>query len=129
MNCPVCGARVADMAPTCGRCGVQLRSASPMMAGKGPRRVVALLVAVATLLAGCGTVVSLALGNPALKSSAVYSEAMRRARSSPQVLEELGQPLNEDWPARGEIRRVAAGGYAEMTIPISGPATKHHSPC
>ncbi len=112
---------VADLVPACAGCGVQLRSASPMMAGKGPRWVVALLLAVATLLAGCGTVISLALGKPALKSSAVYSEAMTRARSSPQVLEELGQPLNEDWPVRGEIRRVAAGGYAEMAIPISGP--------
>jgi YD repeat-containing protein len=55
-----------------------------------------------------------------LRSFPVYAQALERARSSPQVLEGLGQPLKVGWLPHGKVSRSGQDIRAEMTIPVSG---------
>jgi hypothetical protein len=53
-----------------------------------------------------------------------YKQALVRARSSPQVLERIGQPLVPGWLTSGSINISGPSGSADISIPISGPKGK-----
>ncbi|HYY96856.1 MAG TPA: cytochrome c oxidase assembly factor Coa1 family protein [Pyrinomonadaceae bacterium] len=58
----------------------------------------------------------------AVKSSEVYQFALERARSNPQVVEELGEPIKDGWLVYGSVEMGLGGhGRANFQIPISGP--------
>jgi TonB family protein len=59
-----------------------------------------------------------------IKSSEVYQEALRRAKSNPEVIEQLGQPIQDGWWVKGNVSVRGASGYAAFEIPISGPKKK-----
>jgi hypothetical protein len=50
-----------------------------------------------------------------------YQQALARARSSPQVLETIGQPLVSGWLTSGSVNISGPSGSADISIPISGP--------
>ena len=57
----------------------------------------------------------------AIKSSYVYSEAVRRAQSNPQVIARLGTPIETGWWVTGTMNVHGQSGNAEISIPIHGP--------
>ncbi len=59
--------------------------------------------------------------NVAFRSSAVYEEAMARARSNRQVIEALGEPIEPGLLIWGEISTGGLSGEADLRIPIHGP--------
>jgi len=59
------------------------------------------------------------------KSSDPYRMSMAAARSSPDVLEKLGSPIDAGWLVSGEISvSTGGGGSATLTIPLRGPKSK-----
>src|SRR3712207_3736712 len=75
-----------------------------------------LIVAVAAFVSG---VVFVAMS--AIKSSEVYQGALKVAQAHPAVIERLGQPVEDGWFIQGNIKLDAAGGSANLAIPLSGP--------
>ena len=58
----------------------------------------------------------------AVKSSEVYQYALERARSNPEVVAELGEPIKDGWLVQGSVETSVGGrGHAKFQIPISGP--------
>lgn len=79
---------------------------------------------------GCLTFVALVVGFVgllivvvfgAMRSSDVYKEAVRRAKSNAEVAEALGAPLKEGWFLLGKTNVNGPSGEADISIPISGP--------
>lgn len=57
----------------------------------------------------------------ALKSSEVYQGALKAAQAHPAAVERLGQPIEDGWLVKGNVKLDAAGGSANFEIPVSGP--------
>src|SRR5215216_3117419 len=57
----------------------------------------------------------------ALKSSEVYQGALKVAQAHPAVAERLGQPVEDGWLVKGNVKLDASGGSANLEIPLSGP--------
>lgn len=53
--------------------------------------------------------------------SDVYQHALETARSSPAVVEALGEPIEPGWYLTGNINVSGSSGKADITVPISGP--------
>ena len=54
------------------------------------------------------------------RSTEVYAEALERARTHPDVVEEMGLPLEVGWMMSGSIRVSGPSGEADLAVPISG---------
>ncbi len=64
----------------------------------------------------------------ALRSSDVFTQALEMARSHPEVIEALGDPVEPGWSFHGSIDVDGSSGDADYSIPIKGPrgeATLH----
>jgi hypothetical protein len=57
----------------------------------------------------------------ALKSSPVYSQALKAAQSDARVTQALGDPVQAGWYVMGSLQEQGISGDATLTIPISGP--------
>lgn len=95
------------------------------MAQKSKKFWIALVAGVGCLvpIAGCcvffgvvGTTVGVSL-----KSAEPYQEGLARARGNAQVIEALGEPINEGWMPSGSIGVNGAGGHADVSVGLSGP--------
>ena len=60
----------------------------------------------------------------ALKSSDAYKTAVARAKSNPEVVAALGEPIEEGMFLSGKTNVEGSSGEADLTIPISGPKGK-----
>ncbi len=56
------------------------------------------------------------------KSSDVYQSALAQAQSNPEVVRELGTPIQAGWFVLGSISTQGLSGDADLQIPISGPS-------
>jgi hypothetical protein len=56
-----------------------------------------------------------------IKSSDVYQQALARARSNPDVVRELGEPIETGFLMSGSINVSGDSGNADLKIPVSGP--------
>ena len=56
-----------------------------------------------------------------MKSSDVYKAALIKAKSNPEVVRMLGEPIEESWFFMGNISVSGNSGTANLDIPISGP--------
>jgi hypothetical protein len=56
-----------------------------------------------------------------IAKSDVYTYALAQARSSPLLVEALGEPIDPGWYVMGTINVTGASGNADIAIPISGP--------
>jgi hypothetical protein len=59
-----------------------------------------------------------------MKSSDAYRMAIERARSNPQVVQALGEPIEEGFFVSGSIQTTGSSGTASLTCPIHGPKGK-----
>jgi TonB family protein len=57
----------------------------------------------------------------ALKSSEVYQGALKVAQTHPSAVGRLGEPIKDGWLVKGSVEYDAAGGAADLEIPLSGP--------
>jgi TonB family protein len=57
----------------------------------------------------------------ALKSSDVYKGALDRARSNPEAVAALGEPIKDGWLVQGNVNFSGGSGTANLQIPVSGP--------
>lgn len=57
----------------------------------------------------------------ALKSSEVYKGALDRARSNPEAVAALGEPIKDGWLVQGNVNFSGQSGTANLQIPVSGP--------
>ena len=88
------------------------------------KAVVALSV-VAGLLAVAGVVTlvfSLTFG--VMRQSGAYRQAVAAAKADDAVVKTLGTPIEEGYFVMGQIELSRDRGYANLTIPISGPRAK-----
>ena len=58
----------------------------------------------------------------AVKQSDVYREAVDRARSHPDVVTALGEPVEPGWFVSGSVNVSGPSGEASLAIPLEGPA-------
>jgi Cytochrome oxidase complex assembly protein 1 len=81
-------------------------------------------------LIGCGVLILLGAAGVAglvvfvfgaIKSTHVYTEAVRRAQSNPQVIARLGTPIEPGWWVSGNVNIHNDSGTAQISIPIHGP--------
>ncbi len=56
-----------------------------------------------------------------LRSSEVYQMALKEAKSNPDVVQVLGEPVEPGWWLNGSIEVNGPTGQADLAIPISGP--------
>ena len=57
----------------------------------------------------------------AVKSTEVYREAYRRARTDPKVVELRGEPVKNGWFCKGTVRTSGGDGFSDFEFPIEGP--------
>lgn len=57
----------------------------------------------------------------AIRNNQVFSEAMRRVRTNPQVTARLGTPIESGWLVNGNLSIKNSKGQAHLSIPIHGP--------
>ena len=57
----------------------------------------------------------------AIRSSDAYQEGMNRARSNPEVVAALGEPIESGFWISGSINVNGPSGNVDVSIPISGP--------
>ena len=77
---------------------------------------------VASLLLLSGFVVAVcSLTFGIMKKSGAYQQAVAAARADSDVVATLGTPIEEGFFVMGEIQLTLDGGYANLSIPISGP--------
>lgn len=57
----------------------------------------------------------------AMKSSEVYKGALERARSNPEAVAALGEPIKDGWLVQGNVNFSGQSGTANLQIPVSGP--------
>lgn len=79
---------------------------------------------------GCLTVIIIAVlfigtlfygVSSALKNSTPYEEAFETASTNEQVLDALGEPVEQDGIFKGSIKIENDGGKADIKVPIKGP--------
>lgn len=56
-----------------------------------------------------------------VRSTHVYSHALEIAQADPQVVRELGEPVEAGWMVRASFELSDESGEAEIQIPLSGP--------
>ena len=78
--------------------------------------VVSIVLAIGGLLM---LVLSLTVG--LMRSSGAYQQAVAAARADETVTETLGTPIEEGFFVAGEIQLTNDSGFANLSIPISGP--------
>jgi hypothetical protein len=59
-----------------------------------------------------------------IKSTDVYADALAAAKSKPEVITVIGEPIKEGLFVTGSISVSGSSGNADLTIPISGPKGK-----
>jgi len=60
----------------------------------------------------------------AVKSTAVYQDALATAKANPAVIEALGSPITDGFLVSGNTNVNGASGETNLSIPISGPKGK-----
>lgn len=55
------------------------------------------------------------------RSSDVYRMALERARANPDVVRQLGTPIEPGWWVSGSMNVTGGSGSADLAIPIHGP--------
>lgn len=84
-----------------------------------PVIAVSAVVAVLAISGFVMLVLSLTIG--LMRSSGAYQQAVAAARADETVIRTLGTPIEEGFFVAGEIQLTTHGGYANLSIPISGP--------
>lgn len=59
-----------------------------------------------------------------IKGTEIYSKALDAAKSSPEVQEAMGTPIEADWMIQGSVNTQGGRSDASLLIPISGPKGK-----
>ncbi|HEX9986271.1 MAG TPA: cytochrome c oxidase assembly factor Coa1 family protein [Thermoanaerobaculia bacterium] len=60
----------------------------------------------------------------AVKNSTPYGDALRIAQANPELAEALGTPMETGWSNSGTIRLNNDDGFADITVPLTGPKGK-----
>ena len=76
------------------------------------------------LLMGLFAVGLISLISETFHHSDVYQQAMARAAANMLVHEQIGDPVHADWIIVGDLKLNGSAGYANFSIPISGPRGK-----
>jgi hypothetical protein len=56
-----------------------------------------------------------------MKQSDAYKVAFERARTTPAVMEQLGEPIRDGWFLQGHIELKNDDGIANISFPLLGP--------
>src|SRR4030095_16045329 len=59
-------------------------------------------------------------GSPGVRWTAVCRDAIERAKASPEVSAELGEPVREGWWVSGNVETTGPSGTADIFIPLKG---------
>lgn len=55
-----------------------------------------------------------------IRNTDVFRTALERAKSSPEVRAELGDPIEEGWYVGGQVNVSGPSGHADISIPLKG---------
>ena len=119
MKCGSCGADLYTGMQACPRCGAFVDTSR----GESQRSIIgpvliAFVIAIVFIMAVAATAVRLI--RAPIAATPVYREAIEIARSSPEVQNLLGEPIQEGWLAFGEVRRIYGSDLAEWTATLKG---------
>src|SRR5438552_9106033 len=119
MKCGSCGADLYTGMQACPRCGAFVDTSR----GESQRSIIgpvliAFVIAIVFIMAVAATAVRLI--RAPIAATPVYREAIEIARSSPEVQNLLGEPIQEGWPAFGEVRRIYGSDLAEWPATVKG---------
>lgn len=86
----------------------------------------ALLLGCAGVFVVCSGAIALLLVSVtgAIRSSEPYRVGLEAARTSPEVAEALGEPIEPGFLASGSISVSGGSGEADLSVPVSGPKGK-----
>src|ERR687894_2188048 len=71
------------------------------------------------ILAGVALVAGIVfVAMSAIKSSEVYKGALGVVQSHPEAVERLGQPIQDGWFVKGNVRFDSSGGNANFEVPV-----------
>lgn len=56
-----------------------------------------------------------------IRSSDANQETLKRAQSSPALIQQIGEPVQMGWLVMGSVSRQNEKGNADMSIPVTGP--------
>ena len=56
-----------------------------------------------------------------IRSSAPYEQGLEKATANPEVVEQLGAPIEAGWFTQGSISVNNASGEADLAVPLNGP--------
>ena len=75
------------------------------------------------VILACGGIIGLGVigAFAAIKSSEPYSESLRRAQASAELIEELGEPIESGFLVQGNIHLNNNDGNADLNYTVSGP--------
>ncbi len=80
-------------------------------------------VIVLSTLGSCGACVALLVGGVtgAIKSTDVYTDAVRLAQRDVRVMAALGEPIDTGFLPSGSVEVSGSSGSAEMAVALKGP--------
>jgi predicted Zn-dependent protease len=120
MKCSSCGAELRPGTQACPYCGIlaqtpSQRPESPILTG--------LLIVSGGAIAFCALIVGAVffLLRAQFRSNPIYQASLAMARSSSEIQNLLGQPLQEGWTTFVESRHVYGSDFAEWTASLKGP--------
>ena len=56
-----------------------------------------------------------------MRSSVPYQQGLEEATTDPEVVEQLGEPIEAGWFTQGSISTNNASGEADLAVPLNGP--------
>ena len=86
-----------------------------------PKTLIAACVVLGVLAMSGFVMLVLSLTVGLMKNSGAYQQAVAAVRADQTVINTLGTPIEEGYFVTGEIHLTNRGGYANLSIPISGP--------
>ncbi len=120
MKCTSCGAALPTGVQSCPFCGFAT-SISRNESSLSIIRLILFVIAGALVLTGALLTVALGAIRAQIVTRDVYKEALVIARTSKDVQDLLGQPIQEGWWAFGEIRPAHGSDFAQWTTTLKGP--------
>ncbi len=85
--------------------------------------IVVLLVVIGLPICMCGGCVAAGLWgvSSVISGSEPYQHALASAKANPEVIDELGEPIEASLLSTGRINITNDGGECDLSIPLSGP--------
>ena len=98
-----------------------MKKNKPHMTQKTDRKSIQLFILFGCIITLLFLVITFFSIRWSVTSTEAYRDAMRRVRTSPEILEKLGAPVSPGWWISSSRHNEAAAGILEFSLSVSGP--------